>query len=612
MRFLLLILLTAVMLSVPPVFAQTKRADAEKLYQQLRQSFQQLLGTNPQAAEREKIRSIETWLQRNDWQELSVKDQAWLCDTISGPDQIDKRAFSVRWTGTIRVPATGSYSFAQLAMPGAEGYFKLWINDQLILDNATESENEDDDAAVQKSQQSEAVPLTAGTPASFRLEYVRTPVKPMPGVMRLPGFPAAVLAWQSEVLEQQVVPTGVFFTATDPQPGLTGEYFADTTFTKRVVVRIDPNIDFMWDVGRVATEYRGSQREIVSQAVTNITAPGFLNTLDADDAKDFIQEQLPVLFGTMTASERIAVLQVVTEKPELLKLMTFTQMSGALRWYSMLSDKAPAVDLLVKWSQTTVPPLTQPGFAPGRSPGGYLTQNVEPYFRLARLFTGDDIDQVIELLLEHVANEDGSCNLTLAYVLSCVCRIAGKPKIMADLTDAHLLGEDNEQNPGDIQAGWFIAEAFKYETVYSNEFKPGAGIRPIEKGLEVVQSPEMRFRLIGELVSRLVALDRSDEARSLVMSVRDQFADEDKQVQMDAWLVTGEEVKKYYTDIRIAKAEEADTFVMDEYAAELKRRADIAEQRGEQVSLQRYQKSIASIKKMQEEKERAKQETKKD
>jgi hypothetical protein len=359
-------------------------------------------------------------------------------------------------------------------------------------------------------------------------------------------------------------------------------------------------------VGRVVTDNRETQREIVAQTVAKLTTPGFLASLNEPDSKDLVQKQLPQLFMVMSATERVAVLQAVAEQPELLKLLSFSQMAGAMRWLSTLPDQAPAIDLLVKWSKTSMPPIAHPGFAPGRSPGGYLQQNVEPYFRLARVFLGDNVDTTIEMLSEHVANEDGSCNLTLAYVLCCVCRMSDNHKIMGELTDAQLLGEENEKKPGDIRASWFLAEAFKFETVYGSEFMPGAGIKPIEKALEIAENEELRFRLTGELTARLIAVDRSDEARSMVMSVRDQFADESKQQQMDAWLVRGDEVKKYYEELRASKTEEADTFVSEQYTKELKRRSAAAEKFGDTKSVQRYQKTIASLEKIQEEKKKDK------
>jgi hypothetical protein len=312
--------------------------------------------------------------------------------------------------------------------------------------------------------------------------------------------------------------------------------------------------------------------------------------------------------GVLSASERVTVFKAIGDNPKLLQYLTFPQVAGAIRWYATQADANLAIDFLVKWSKTSSPPQSQPGFVPGRSPGGYLNLNIEPYFRLARLFVGDDVDKKIEILSDNITNEDGTCNLTIAYVLSCVCRLAGKPKVMADLTDAHLLGEEAEKQPGDIRASWFLAEAFKYETIYSSDFRPGVGIVPIEKALEVAESPIIRFRVIAELVARLIALDRSDEARSLIMSIRDQYPDEAQQTQFDAWLAKGDEIKAFYAKIRTDEAEAADTFAADQYVLELKRRAVIAEQRGEKRTLDRYQKSIANIEKVQEKKRKEKKE----
>jgi len=603
MRSIFLIIVVAAMLLGTVVSAQDRRAEAEGAYSQLRQSFQQQTGTNPQGAELERIHSVETWLQRNDWRELPVKEQAWLCDALSGLDKIDKRAFSVRWTGLLRVPATGSYTFSQLAIPGAEGSFQLWIDDRLILDNVAASAKEDDRSAVQKSLPGGAVVLTAGTSVSFRLDYVRAPVVPQPGVMRLPGFPAAVLAWQSDVLDRQVVPSGAFSTQ-EGAPGVTGEYFSDTTFTQQVATRIDPNVDFMWDVGLVATEQQPSRREIVSQVAARIAAPGFLNSLDPAEAKNFIQEQLPVLFGVMSASERVAVLQVVSEQPDLLHFLTFPQMAAALRWYSTLADSAGATDLFVKWGKMAPLPRTQLGFSPGRSPGGYLNLNVEPYFRLSRLFLGENVNANIDALSAHIATEDGSCNLTVAYVLMCVCRMAEKQTIIFDLIDEPVHDEDLDP---EIRSTWLIAEAFALETLLDYDFQPGRGLGPLHEALDIAETPATRFWLLQEIVARLIALDQVDQARSKIESVREQFTSEDQRVQMDAWLAKGIELQTHYEDVRAQMAEEADTLVMGEYLQELRRRSVVADQQGDQLSLHRYQQSIAALEARQEKKKKMKQ-----
>ncbi len=616
MRFLSLILAVAVLLSSATASAQNKRAETENSYRQLRQSIQKQdanKNADPQTAAKEKLRSVDTWIKRNHWKELSVKDQAWLCETLSGADQIDKKAFSVRWSGVIRVPASGTYTFSQIAVAGAEGSFKLWINDQLVLDTTAVSATEGEETAAEPVRPTGTVSLTAGQSTLFRLDYVRMPVEPQPGVMRIPGFPAAVLAWQSDAIERQVVPPNVFLTdsdqssknkSKDAKPGLKGEYFADTTFTKRVAVRIDPNVDFMWDVGRVSTEYRDAEREIVAVTAAQVAAPGFLASLDPAEAKDFVQQQLPSLFAAMSASERVVVLQALSEQPALLKYLTFPQMAAALRWYSTIAESTSTVDLLVKWSKTAPMPQTQPGFYPGRGNGGYLNLNIEPHFRLARLFLGDKVDANIETLVANTSNDDGTCNLTVTYILCCVCRMANKPKTIANLMDAHLLGEENEKTPGDVRASWFIAETFKLETVYGSDFQPGMGAKLLDTALECAATPDMRFHVVGELLVRLISLDRCEEAVSLLMSIRDQYPDENKQTQMDAWLEKCKELSAYYKKIGTEKTEATDAFAAAEYAKELKRRAATAEKRGDRRNFERYSKSATAIEKQLDERQK--------
>jgi len=217
----------------------------------------------------------------------------------------------------------------------------------------------------------------------------------------------------------------------------------------------------------------------------------------------------------------------------------------------------------------------------------------------------------IEILSNNIINEDGTCNLSVAYVLACICRATNNSKILADITDIRLVGKETENLSGDMKASWHILEAFKYETVYGNEFQPGLGIMPIEKALEVAESPEMRFRIIGELVARLIASDRTDEARSLVMSVRDQFSDEEKQTQMDSWLESGTVIKEYYEQLRLKTAEEEDSFVTEIFTKELKRRAGNAEKRGDNKVFQRYQKSLSALEEKQTEKKKEKKKEKK-
>ena len=67
--------------------------------------------------------------------------------------------FSVRWTGLVQAPVSGSYAFTTIADDGV----RLWVNGQLLIDNWV------DQAAA--SRTSAPVPLVAGTRYDIRMEY---------------------------------------------------------------------------------------------------------------------------------------------------------------------------------------------------------------------------------------------------------------------------------------------------------------------------------------------------------------------------------------------------------------------------------------------------------
>jgi phosphodiesterase/alkaline phosphatase D-like protein len=67
--------------------------------------------------------------------------------------------FSVRWTGQVQAPATGAYTFSTVSDDGV----RLWINNQLVIDNWTNH------AATTNS--SAPIVLTAGVLYDIRMEY---------------------------------------------------------------------------------------------------------------------------------------------------------------------------------------------------------------------------------------------------------------------------------------------------------------------------------------------------------------------------------------------------------------------------------------------------------
>jgi hypothetical protein len=67
--------------------------------------------------------------------------------------------YSIRWTGQVQAPVTGSYRFSTVSDDGV----RLWINGQLVIDNWTNHT-----ATVNTSP---AISLTAGQRYTIRLDY---------------------------------------------------------------------------------------------------------------------------------------------------------------------------------------------------------------------------------------------------------------------------------------------------------------------------------------------------------------------------------------------------------------------------------------------------------
>lgn len=105
--------------------------------------------------------------------------------------------FSVRWTGQVKAPVTGAYTFSTVTDDG----IRLWINDNLIIDNWTVHGSTTDTAS--------AVTLTGSTLYSVKMEFYERG-----------GGEVAVLRWSYPGQSTQVIPQASLFPATT-RPALT-------------------------------------------------------------------------------------------------------------------------------------------------------------------------------------------------------------------------------------------------------------------------------------------------------------------------------------------------------------------------------------------------------
>jgi glucose/arabinose dehydrogenase len=96
---------------------------------------------------------------------------------------IGANTFSVRWTGTVRPPTSGSYTFYTTSDDGV----RLYVNDQRIIDNWT------DHAATENSG---TITLVAGQRATIRMEMYENG-----------GLAVARLSWSGPSVAKQIIPS---------------------------------------------------------------------------------------------------------------------------------------------------------------------------------------------------------------------------------------------------------------------------------------------------------------------------------------------------------------------------------------------------------------------
>jgi hypothetical protein len=124
--------------------------------------------------------------------------------------------FSARWTGEIAPKFSEEYTFATRSNDGV----RLWIDDQLVIDNWTDHSETEDKGAIR---------LEAGRKHRLKLEYFYAG-----------GWGVTRLFWSSASQPREAVPA---------VNGFQAEYFGGIELKQPVMTRTDAKIDFTWGNG---------------------------------------------------------------------------------------------------------------------------------------------------------------------------------------------------------------------------------------------------------------------------------------------------------------------------------------------------------------------------
>lgn len=133
--------------------------------------------------------------------------------------------FSIRWSGKVKAPVAGVYTFYTLTDDGA----RLWINGSQVIN--------DWNGHPALKNTSQPITLAAGQMCDIVFEYFDSA-----------GDAVAKLSWSTASMPEVIIPQAQLF-APSMGTGLQGEYFDNVNATGVVVAtRIDPVINFNWVV----------------------------------------------------------------------------------------------------------------------------------------------------------------------------------------------------------------------------------------------------------------------------------------------------------------------------------------------------------------------------
>ncbi|MBE9010436.1 DUF4347 domain-containing protein [Pseudanabaenaceae cyanobacterium LEGE 13415] len=202
---------------------------------------------------------------------------------------IGSDTFSIRWTGQILAPTTGTYQFFTTTDDGV----RLFVNGQQVINSFINQ------AATERTG---SVSLVAGQRYDIRMEYFENA-----------GSASARLAWAGPGIAKQVVPQSQLFSTITPPPtpgtgnGLRGEYFDNIDFTSLRATRTDATVNFNWGSGspdpQIAADtfsarWTGQVEPLYSDTYT------FFTTTD-DGVRLFVDGQLVIdNFVNQAATER--------------------------------------------------------------------------------------------------------------------------------------------------------------------------------------------------------------------------------------------------------------------------------------------------------------------
>ncbi|GAP93589.1 PA14 domain-containing protein [Leptolyngbya sp. NIES-2104] len=254
--------------------------------------------------------------------------------------------FSVRWTGQILAPTTGTYQFFTTTDDGV----RLFVNGQQVINSFINQP---------ATERTGSISLVAGQRYDIRMEYFENG-----------GNAVSRLSWSGPGITKQIIPQSQLFSAAAPPPppplggdgnGLRAEYFDNIDFTGTRVTRTDTTVNFNWSTGSPDSQIAPDTFSALWTGqilAPNTGAYQFFTTTD-DGVRLFVNGQQVIdSFINQAATERTGTINLVAGQRYDIRMEYFEnggQASARLAWAGpgITKQIVPQSQL---FSSTTPPP----------------------------------------------------------------------------------------------------------------------------------------------------------------------------------------------------------------------------------------------------------------
>ena len=539
------------------------------------------------------------WADDRNWSELGVGPLAYLRDMLR-EDMGDRQNCSARWRGSITAPlggagddSGGSFIFSNMAGTSTTPQMRVFIGGELVY-----GPNEDGEFIQTPVVLSGGgVGGESGSGSAITVEMVNISDR----MNVRDGFPVAVLRWKRTDVDDSswsVVPPDVLTPLEGLAPpdgaagGLYAEYFATGEFLELLDARVDANVDRVWINEDFMSVHAGLRDQILDELWNKYVTTDYVGNMDdhgppSGSGSSGAYAPMKVLWltsGGLDSSQRTQMLEMITEQSAVVDQVPAGFIS-AYYFVAQYAEDDAVNELLGVWCDLH-PVDTQFGMLTGDR--SYRVANQMPYQWLGSALASTDSARVDGFVQAQVTgNGDGGAPLPLpgagagVFVAAQAMVSQGRTDELRALLDARL---SDENITGDARVSWLQARAYLEEAAAAGQY-PLAGRQWLDEALGEATSPEVFEATLRDLIARLAATDRGDEARSVMNGL--DFNGENRV----AWEQQIDQIAATYEQQRIAAQASAEQAHVDE----LYRRLDEATADGDQERIDRYQRLIAAL-----------------